>query len=408
MTGLLPLLLGVTSGAVVLLATQSPAIAAEGSLVCTPGTSGSGSPLARCTVSDPDGIRTVHVGNTDTGQPQAAFSFGCANPLTSFNFSLPAGTRYKVVVTDCNVPRVKTAYVIRPNGTAVRPPSPTTTSTSTSSTSTSFPTTSFPTTSTTVPTSSTSSSSSTILTTTTTSTIPPTTTTIPPTTTTSSSTTTSTSSTTTTTAPPLPVVTPDIFLGYADTLHGTSPGTQFVPDPWEGDSGVVFLGCTAPSFECGGSYDGGAIRIDNPLTNPDLTLTAASVQIGPCDFHPWDDLLSETAGPGGTFVLTQTGLLGPPQASPCDGRVPVADRPYTNFDTSEGPFDTIDPPFSNCDPDLVPSPVITLTFSNGMTLTIIDTAEILNTGGVDRFACSGLEEATPWVPVLAADITRVD
>ena len=41
-------------------------------------------------------------------------------------------------------------------------------------------------------------------------------------------------------------------------------------------------------------------------------------------------------------------------------------------------------------------------------LTITDTAEILNTGGVDRFACSGLEEATPWVPVLAADITRVD
>jgi hypothetical protein len=87
--------------------------------------------------------------------------------------------------------------------------------------------------------------------------------------------------------------------------------------------------------------------------------------------------------------------------------VAVVDRPFLNFDTSEGPFDTIDPPFSNCDPTLIPFPVITLTFSNGMTLTVTDTAEILNTGGTDRFACIGLEEATPWTAVPPSDIVRV-
>lgn len=200
-------------------------------------------------------------------------------------------------------------------------------------------------------------------------------------------------------------LTPDIYVGYADTLH--SPTVQFTPSPWLGDPGVTFLGCAVNTPECGISYDGGAIRIDNPGTNPALTLTAAQVVIGPCTFTPWTSFLPAAAGPGGTFVLTQTGTLGPPQAPPCDGRVSLVDRPITNFDTSEGPFDTINPPFSNCDPNLVPFPVITLTFSNGMTLTATDVAEVLNTGGIDVFACSGQEESSPWTAVPAANVVRV-
>lgn len=249
--------------------------------------------------------------------------------------------------------------------------------------------------------------------TTTSTTLPPTTTTtLPPTTTTTLP------PTTTTTLPP-PFVPPGIFLGYADTLHGTAPGTQFTPDPWQGDPGVVFLGCTPGTTECGVAYDGGAIRIDNVGAGP-LTLTAAQVDImsispgGTCVYRTWDGLLPATAGPGGTIVLTQTGLLGPPQPAPCNGRVSPPDRPLTNFDTSEGPLDTIDPPFSNCNPDdsIVQPPVIRLTFQGGATMTIVDrmdpviqTDEILTTGGVDRFACTGVEEATPWVAVPLANIT---
>ncbi|MDQ6838523.1 MAG: hypothetical protein M3137_09400 [Actinomycetota bacterium] len=54
-------------------------------------------------------------------------------------------------------------------------------------------------------------------------------------------------------------------------------------------------------------------------------------------------------------------------------------------------------------------PVITLVFDNGMTLTIVDNPdpaigkdEILNTGGADRFACFGEDEATPWTAVPSA------
>jgi hypothetical protein len=224
--------------------------------------------------------------------------------------------------------------------------------------------------------------------------------------TTTSSSSTSTTSTTSTTIN-LPVTTPAIFLGYADTLHGSSPGTQFTPDPWLGDPGVQFLGCTAGTTECGQAYDGGAIRVDNPLTNPPLTLTSASVDIETCHFTPWGEFLPATVAPGGMLILTQTGLLGPPQPPPCDGRVSPSDRPITNFDTSEGPFDTLDPPFSNCDATRVRFPTINLTFSNGMTLTVTDTAEILNTGGTDRFACVGVEEATAWTAVPAGDIVRV-
>lgn len=217
-------------------------------------------------------------------------------------------------------------------------------------------------------------------------------------------TTTMASTTTTTTTMPGTAATPAIHLGYADTLHDF--GNRFVPSPWQGDPGVVFLGCTAGTTECGPAYDGGAIRIDNPPSNPPLTLTSASVVIGPCTFTPWGTFLPATAGPGQSMILTQTGLLGPPQPPPCDGRVSPADRPITNFDTSEGPFDTIDPPFSNCDPNLVPPPVITLTFSNGFALTVTDAEEVLNTGGVDRFACTGQAEGTPWTAVASSNIVR--
>jgi hypothetical protein len=242
-------------------------------------------------------------------------------------------------------------------------------------------------------------------------------------TTTSSSSTSTSSSTSSSTSTTInePFVDPTVHLGYADTTHGTT--VQFLPDPWLGDPGVTFLGCVAPSLECGQTYDGGAIRVDNPATNPALTLTSAVVAYGStngtCTYRTWDGMIADptvdkTVAPGGTLILTQTGTLGPPQPAPCDGRVGLTDRPFTNFDTSEGPLDTISPPFSNCDPSdsVVNPPVVTLTFSSGLTLTIVDNPdptvqndEILTTGGVDRFACIGLDEAAPWTAVPAVNVT---
>ena len=208
------------------------------------------------------------------------------------------------------------------------------------------------------------------------------------------------------------IATPNVFLGYADTAADFG----FVPDPWQGDPGVTFLGCAENTTECGESYNAGAIRIDNPPTNPELTLVDAYVDIGPCHFTPWAAaFLPATVGPGGMLILTQTGVLGPPQPAPCDGRVPATLRPFWNFATQIGPRDTIEPPFSNCDTSdsVVPPPVITLVFTGGMTLAIVDnpdpnveTDEILTSGGAHRFACFGVHGSTPWTPVPAVNVTR--
>lgn len=131
---------------------------------------------------------------------------------------------------------------------------------------------------------------------------------------------------------PPAVTTPAVYLGYADNSHVTS---GVLPSPWAGDAGVTFLGCTT----CTLPYDAGAIRIDNPVSNPALTLTAASVDIGLCHFQPWGSFLPAIAAPGGKLVLTQTGLLGAPQPSPCNQGDP-ASAAYQNFDTSEGPLDS--------------------------------------------------------------------
>lgn len=178
----------------------------------------------------------------------------------------------------------------------------------------------------------------------------------------------------------------------------------------------MFLGCTQNTSECGQGYDAGAIRIDNPPTNPALTLVDAYVDIGRCHFTPWAaSFLPATVGPGGTLILTQTGVFGPPQPEDCARRMDETSRPLYNFVTNLGPFDTSNPPFSNCNAadSVVPPPVITLVFEGGLTLTIVDDPdptrqndEILSTGGVHRFACTGFEPGTPWTPVPTGNVTR--
>ncbi|MEO5679852.1 MAG: hypothetical protein ABIS47_09290 [Acidimicrobiales bacterium] len=203
--------------------------------------------------------------------------------------------------------------------------------------------------------------------------------------------------------PPTPTADtpPDVRVAYVDDLHSMSNP----PSPWQGDPGVVYVGCTDGASNCG-EIDGGAIRIDNINTNGNaLTLTAASVDIGACHFDPWSgtpttpSLLPTLVAQGGSLILTQTGQLGAPMPAPCRDAINPTYWPFTNFDTSERPGDNGG--FSgtrlfNCDVSTGVAPVIHLTFSNGMNLTITDANKVLNTGGIDSQACFGVNEGAPW------------
>ena len=85
-------------------------------LTCFPRTNRNGVELEVCTASDTDGIRTVLVKNTATNSQQLAKSFDCASAPQSFKFTLPAGTKYNITVTDCSTPRNKTQWVLTADG----------------------------------------------------------------------------------------------------------------------------------------------------------------------------------------------------------------------------------------------------------------------------------------------------
>jgi len=192
---------------------------------------------------------------------------------------------------------------------------------------------------------------------------------------------------------------PEIHLAYADDFIDAITGQRgtFVPNPWQGSPGITFIGCTAGTADCG-TYDAGAIRIDNMYTVATLQLTAASVDIGPCHFQPWDTLLAgANALPGGSIILTQTGAFEQPLPAPCSNTVPEPYKSQNNFDTSEAAVS------SNCDPSLGGTPVIHLTFSDGTVLNVVDTNKVLNTGGIDKPFCApgpNSAEGTQWTAAI--------
>ena len=96
---------------------NAPAPATPTTLTCETRTNNAGTLINVCTVSDPDGIRSVQIRNLDTGAAQIGVSFGCTEAPTSMKFRVPSGPRYRVIVTDCSDPRNRTTFVIRANGT---------------------------------------------------------------------------------------------------------------------------------------------------------------------------------------------------------------------------------------------------------------------------------------------------
>ena len=157
-----------------------------------------------------------------------------------------------------------------------------------------------------------------------------------------------------------------VFVGYADSLRANS----FFPNPWDGSANVSFQGCTG-----GCTFDGGAIRIDNP-TSGSLTVQQVMVTVGSgCTFSIWPLNMSLPAGQ--TLILAQEGSGA---SSGC----------------SQGNlFDTSDAPSISCTPDGI-VPIVQVTI-NGITTSYSDTRQVLNTGGIDLASCpSGTNESHQW------------
>ncbi len=97
--------------------TVAPPAVSPTTLTCTPGTTGAGAPIEVCTVRDGDGVRIVRVVDTAArANAIAPLSFSCSSAPTSVEFRVPANTRYRVSVTDCNRPRNRSTFTIRANG----------------------------------------------------------------------------------------------------------------------------------------------------------------------------------------------------------------------------------------------------------------------------------------------------
>jgi len=195
---------------------------------------------------------------------------------------------------------------------------------------------------------------------------------------------------TTTVTPPPPA---HVFVGYADYTEGSS---STHPTPWKGDVGVTFVGCgfggvdNCPMSSGKDSYDAGAIRIEAPSSTA-LTLTGASVTIGPCSYEPWPNI-NRTISGGGQLVLTQTGK------GKCTS---TATAEQDNFDTSQSFLKS--PQYQQflsgggCQNDgFIPS--ITLTI-NGQTTTVQDSGQVLNRGGIDPDICQDANESQGWVQI---------
>ena len=133
------------------------------------------------------------------------------------------------------------------------------------------------------------------------------------------------------------------------------------------------------------------MRLEATTASGTQEVTSAKVVIGPCTYEPWPGLKA-TILPGGNLILTQTGKH----------KCSTVTEDQDNFDTSES-FDA-SPQFKThkekggaCESDGF-IPVITLTI-NGQTVTLKDTGQILNWGGIDPDICTKTTEFKNWVQV---------
>jgi hypothetical protein len=188
-----------------------------------------------------------------------------------------------------------------------------------------------------------------------------------------------------------------VFVGYVNEAANNHGSSSAHPNPWKGSANVTFIGCgfggtnTCPKEGGFDLYDAGAIRVDATTESGALNVTGARVVIGPCVYEPWPGL-NATIQPGSTLILTQTGKL----------QCTTGSSEQDNFDTSESflkstqyqEFVKGGSKLGTCKNDGF-IPAVTLTI-NGETFTLNDSAQTLNTGGIDPDICTGLTEVREW------------
>jgi len=172
---------------------------------------------------------------------------------------------------------------------------------------------------------------------------------------------------------------PHIFVGYVDEAANNHGSPTAHPNPWNGAPGVIFVGAPVS----GSLFDAGAIRIEATSESGTVSVTGGKVVIGSCTYEPWPGL-NKTVAPGQNLILTQTGS---------EKRCSTASTAeQSNFDTSESAFQhqtTL-----SCTADgLIPEIELTI---NGQTVTLQDTGQVLNTGGIDDDICLSTSEVREW------------
>jgi fibronectin type 3 domain-containing protein len=180
----------------------------------------------------------------------------------------------------------------------------------------------------------------------------------------------------------------DVFVGYFDTHSVAFSSNQ--PNPWPYTSPSSFDGTPCPTYPNSTTcWDAAAIRLDNPGST-DVTGVQAVVIIGSRTYGLWGS--AQTVKANGMLVLTETG----------------SSQNSTNFDGSDEPPNSYNGgnTASCVNSGAIPNVRITI---GGTTTSYLDTAQVVNTGGVDARHClngsfvagHGLDESHPWLQVGA-------
>lgn len=156
---------------------------------------------------------------------------------------------------------------------------------------------------------------------------------------------------------------------YVAYMENERP-SLFTPDPWAGSANTIFLGYTGPD------HDAGAILLRNTGSTNVVLGPGATVDgfANGASFQLWDTLIGTgvTIKPGQNLILTET-----------------ASR---NFDTSDQPQLTDVTQRNNA----IPKIHLTL---NGVSRVFADTAQVLNTGGIDPGDSFSRNESLQWRPI---------
>lgn len=169
----------------------------------------------------------------------------------------------------------------------------------------------------------------------------------------------------------------NVYVGYVDANRGWLQE----PAPWDGSPNTTFEGCS-PSASC--AFDGGAVRFANN-SGGNVNVDFITVNIGGCVFDLWPH--NVTVATGSQLIATQT-ISGADAGCSSDGHLDGSDV---------GPGGI--PYAGNCTPDGV-IPTVTVSV-DGTATTFNDSAQVLNTGGVDQASCSSPgrpqgNEAAQW------------